>query len=48
MIPDDRFKIPFLEELKLKVKSCFGDVGLSICDSILDLLSCFFDFFVCF
>ena len=40
VILTDRLKIPFLGELKL-IKSQFGDVRLSISDSILGLLSYF-------
>ena len=36
----DWFKIPFLGNLKL-IKSWFGDMELSISNSILGLLSCF-------
>lgn len=37
----DFFKIPFRGEWKLSVKFQFGDTGLSVSSSILDLLSCF-------
>lgn len=40
MIPD-WFKIPFLAEAETVIKTRFGDVGLSLRDSILGLFSYF-------
>ena len=41
VVLDGRSKIPFLGEAKSVIKAVFGDVELSISDSILSLLSCF-------